>query len=114
MPRAITFTAALYSIGLPPEILALNALNKDDLKFIREVYVHFEDDLRDSLKYFNPDTGFLPKGLEARVKDFSADFETDVEHKEITNYVITSVKENKMKDLGEYVLRAASLRKFLG
>ena len=114
LPRAITFTAALYSIGLPPEILALNALNKDELKFVSEVYVHFEDDLRDSLKYFNPDTSFLPKGLEAIVKDLSADIETDVEHKEITNYIITSVKENKAKDLEEYVLRAASLRKFLG
>ena len=114
LPRAITFTAALYSIGLPPEILALNALNKDELKFVSEVYVHFEDDLRDSLKYFNPDTSFLPKGLEAIVKDLSADIETDVEHKEITNYIITSVRENKAKDLEEYVLRAASLRKFLG
>jgi phosphoenolpyruvate carboxylase len=26
MPRAITFTAALYSIGLPPEILSNNRL----------------------------------------------------------------------------------------
>ena len=114
LPRAITFTAALYSIGLPPEILALNALNKDELKFVSEVYVHFEDDLRDSLKYFNPDTNFLPKGLEAIGKDFSTDFETDEEHQEITNHIATSVKENKTKDLGEYVLRAASLRKFLG
>ena len=113
LPRAITFTAALYSVGLPPEILALNALNKDDLEFVREVYVHFDDDLRDSLKYFNPDTRFLPKALKAKVKDI-LDFETDEEHKEITNYIATSVKENKTKDLGEYVLKAASLRKFLG
>ncbi len=113
LPRAITFTASLYSVGLPPEILGLNALNEDDIQFIKEVYIHFEDDLRDALRYLNPSTNFLPKGLEARVKDF-LDFETDAEHKELTNYIATSVRENRTKDLGEYVLRAANLRKFLG
>jgi len=61
LPRAIPFTAALYSIGIPPEILGLNALDEKDLEFIGEVYVNFEEDLRDALKYFNPDTLFLPK-----------------------------------------------------
>jgi phosphoenolpyruvate carboxylase len=114
LPRAITFTVALYSIGLPPEILGLNALNEDDIQFIREVYINFEDDLRDSLRYFNPDPGFLPKSLEARVRDFPIDFQPNEEHKEITDYIATSLRENKTEDSGEYVLRAANLRKFLG
>jgi phosphoenolpyruvate carboxylase len=114
LPRAITFTAALYSVGLPPEILGLNALDGDDIQFVRQVYVNFEDDLRDSLRYFDPDTGFLPKELEARVKDFPIDFEVDEEHKEVTDYIAGSLKEDKTEDLGEYVLRAADLRKFLG
>jgi len=114
LPRAITFAACLYSVGLPPEILGLNGLNEDELQFIREVYVNFEDDLMDSLRYFNPDAGFLPKGLEAGVRDFPADFQPDEEHKEITDYIAGSLKENKTEDLGEYVLRAANLRKFLG
>ncbi|GAG72586.1 unnamed protein product, partial [marine sediment metagenome] len=61
---------ALYSVGLPPEILGLNALNKDDLQFIREVYVNFEEDLRDSLRYFNPSADFIPKGLEVGAWNF--------------------------------------------
>ncbi|MBW2039709.1 MAG: phosphoenolpyruvate carboxylase [Deltaproteobacteria bacterium] len=113
LPRAITFTAALYSIGLPPEILGWNALDEDDMQFLREGYVHFEDDLRDSLKYFNPSTGFLPKGLEAVVRDIP-DFETDEEHRELTDYIAGSLMENRAENLGEYVLRAANLRKFLG
>lgn len=113
LPRAITFTSALYSIGLPPEILALNGLDKEDLKFIKEVYVNFEDDLRDSLRYFNEDTYFLPELLKTRIKDL-LDFEIDKEHKEITAHIISLLKENKTEALGEYVLRAASLRKFLG
>jgi len=114
LPRAITFTAALYSIGLPPEILGLNALNNNDFRFIREVYLNFEDDIRDSLRYFNPDTGFLPKDLEARVRDSPVGFQPDEEHKEITDCIAALLREDKTEDSGEHVLRAANLRKFLG
>ncbi|ATZ60719.2 MAG: phosphoenolpyruvate carboxylase [Methanosarcinales archaeon Met12] len=114
LPRAITFTAALYSMGLPPEILGLNALDEDDIQFIRDVYVNFEDDLMDSLKYFNPNAVFLPKGIEAKVKDFPLDVQIDEEHRELTNYIANSLKKNKIEDIGGHVLRAASLRKFLG
>ena len=97
MPRAITFTAALYSIGLPPEILGLNALNEDDIQFVKKVYTHFEDDLKDALKYFNPDTEFLPKNLKATVERFSADFKIDREHKELTDYVLKLLKKINLK-----------------
>ena len=113
LPRAITFTAALYSIGLPPEVLGLNALNGDDIQFVKRIYINFEDDLRDSLKYINPDTEFLPRNLEARVRDMVGDFQPDEEHKEITDYILGSLRENK-SGLEECVLRAGSLRKFLG
>jgi phosphoenolpyruvate carboxylase len=114
LPRAIPFTAALYSIGLPPEILGLNVLNKEEITFIKEVYTNFEDDLRDALKYFNPDAVLLPIDIKETVKEFGIDFKLDGEHKEITDYIIASLRENKTKDLAEYVLRAANLRRFLG
>jgi phosphoenolpyruvate carboxylase len=114
LPRAIPFTAALYSIGLPPELLGLNALNKEDIQFIREVYINFDEDLKDALRYFNPDTGFLPEDLRLRIREFSIDFQLDGEHKEITDYIAGSLKGNRTEDLREYVLRAANLRKFLG
>jgi phosphoenolpyruvate carboxylase len=114
LPRAITFTAALYSIGLPPEILGLNVLNDNDFQFIKEIYVNFEDDLRDAIKYFNPDIAFLPRNLRARVRDFLGDFQPDEEYKEVTSHIVTSLEEDKTKELEEHVLRAASLRKFLG
>jgi phosphoenolpyruvate carboxylase len=114
LPRAIPFTAALYSIGLPPELLGLNALNKEDVQFIREIYINFDDDLRDALRYFNPDTDFLPEDLRARIREFSIDFQLDEGHKEITDYIAGSLKRNRAEDLGEHVLRAANLRKFLG
>lgn len=114
LPRAITFTAALYSIGLPPEILALNALNDDDIQFIKKVYVNFDEDLADSFKYLNPDCAFLPKNLAKKTRDFPLNHKINKEHKVITDYIINSLKENKAEDLGEPVLRAANLRGFLG
>jgi len=114
LPRAITFTCSLYSIGLPPEILGLNALNEDDLQFVSEVYVHFEDDLKDALRYLNHDAfAFLPEELETRIRDFLTDFETDVEHKGITDCVLESLKK-ETGNMEEHVLRAANLRRFLG
>jgi phosphoenolpyruvate carboxylase len=56
----------------------------------------------------------LPKDLEVIARDFLANFQSDEEHKGITDYIITSLMENKTDDLREYVLRAADLRKFLG
>jgi hypothetical protein len=38
----------------------------------------------------------------------------DKEHKELTSRVAASVKDNGVEDLSEDVLRAASLRRFLG
>ena len=113
LPRAITFTAALYSIGLPPEILGLNALDEDEIQFVKKVFVNFEDDLRDSLEYFNQDTAFLPENLKAKVRDLGIDYEVNEEHKGITDYILSSLRENR-GDLQEYILTAADLRRFLG
>ncbi|MBC7261155.1 MAG: phosphoenolpyruvate carboxylase, partial [Chloroflexi bacterium] len=115
LPRAIPFTAALYSIGLPPEILGINALSKDDIQFIKSIYVNFEDDIRDALTYFNPDAGFLPKILEMKVGSLSLDYQPDEEHKEITGHILSALRDGTRDlDLEECVLRAATLRKFLG
>ncbi|MFQ6052068.1 MAG: phosphoenolpyruvate carboxylase [Candidatus Hydrothermarchaeota archaeon] len=114
LPRAIKFTAALYSIGLPPEILGLNALDENDLQFVKKAYVNFENDLRDALKYFNQESlSLLPKSQEIRVGELT-DYETNGEHEEITSYILSSLRKVKKEYLGEYVLRAANLRRFLG
>jgi phosphoenolpyruvate carboxylase len=53
LPRAITFCAALYSIGMPPELLALETLTSDDLAFLAELYPHFQDDVAAAGRYAN-------------------------------------------------------------
>lgn len=42
LPRAITFTCVLYSIGVPPEILGFDALSEKDIDFLSDIYVNFE------------------------------------------------------------------------
>jgi phosphoenolpyruvate carboxylase len=114
LPRAIGFTAALYSIGLPPELLALNALGREDIEYVREVYVNFEQDLQDAVRYLNLDTGLVPKELASKVMECPGIVPLDEEHKAITDYIASSLDRNGIGDLTEYVLRAASLRRFLG
>jgi phosphoenolpyruvate carboxylase len=99
---------------LPPEVLGLNALDKDDLRFVKEIYVNFEEDLSDALKYLNRDTGFLPKNIARKVNDLSIDLQPDREHNEITASIASSLKENEFENLQDCILRAANLRKFLG
>ncbi|GAI89174.1 unnamed protein product, partial [marine sediment metagenome] len=113
LPRAIAFTAALYSVGLPPEILGLNALTRDDIKFIQSVYLNCTDDLRDALQYLNPDTPYLTKELSRTIKDFPVDFEVNKQHKELTDNILKSLKGDKAW-MEESVLRAANIRRFLG
>lgn len=113
LPRAIKFTAALYSLGLPPEILGLNALNNDDYQFVSKVYIHFEKDLKDSLKYLNIESRFIPRELKEFLKDFPIYSEVDEVHKKITEK-IQDIKNSEKANLEEYILSAANIRKFLG
>ena len=53
LPRAIGFTASLYSIGVPPELLGLAALSESDFAFVREVYPSLDGDLRAALRFTN-------------------------------------------------------------
>ncbi len=113
LPRAIKFTAALYSLGLPPEILGLDALDDADVGFIREVYVNFDEDLRAACRFLNVETGLVPPELAARVADL-VDVEPDEEHARITAAIARALRENETGRLTSLLLQAAHRRKFLG
>ncbi len=114
LPRAITFTAALYSIGIPPEILGLNALSDKDLEQVEEVYVNFRKDLKDALQYYNPHQDYLPEPLIEKINELNIDHEINEEHESITTFISSSLKKIKNVNIEEQVLMAANIRRFLG
>ncbi|WP_347403371.1 phosphoenolpyruvate carboxylase [Methanogenium sp. S4BF] len=114
LPRAITFTAACYSIGVPPEILGISALSDKEYDYLNEIYLNFTEDLTDAVRYLNPDSPYLPKADFEYATDILGDFETDAEHKDATDMIIRNISENKLHDSKSDILRAAERRKFLG
>ncbi|VVB57097.1 Phosphoenolpyruvate carboxylase [uncultured archaeon] len=117
MPRAIPFCCALYSMGIPPELLGLSALSDQQWDELHELYVNIDQDLADSLKFANP-ANFSIAGpyLESRLK---SSFErTGVEflpaHAELTAKIKADLIANRPATMGEKILEAARIRGFLG
>jgi len=116
LPRAITFCASLYSLGLPPEILGLSVLSPKDIGVLAGCYANFETDLKDALKYVNKDNfGILPipreKGRREGYRDF--DFEIDEQHKAVTDAIADDYAK-KSPSLQENIIAAGAIRGFLG
>ena len=61
LPRAIKFCAAFYSVGIPPELLGLSALNEKEFDELHDHYTKIDEDLKDAVKYLNPNNlGRMP------------------------------------------------------
>ncbi len=122
LPRAINFCCACYSIGLPPEIFGLSAISKDELKDLIKIYKNLEYDLSLALQYFNSKClEFLPEEVKNKIiKSFEVlnslniEYETDMEHKEVTTKILKNLKYGQISNLGDLIIEAAYLRKFLG
>lgn len=115
LPRVITFTAALYSIGIPPEILGLNAFSKDDLRFIKTIYISFEDDLADALKYVDFESELLPEELKNCLRDFEfTRDDSSQEHVKISKFVRERLRNKSEVGIQDAILRMGHLRRFLG
>lgn len=115
LPRAIVFCASLYSIGLPPEILGINALRDKDIEYFEGVYRNFEKDLEDAMSYFNTDAlKILPSSLAKRLRTDIIEFETNEEHKRVTSQIINCLRKEQFSHIQELITEAAQIRKFLG
>jgi phosphoenolpyruvate carboxylase len=114
LPRAITFTGSLYSIGVPPEILGLESLSDSEIENIKRYYENFEVDLKDSMQFANPNTPFFPKNVLKVLEKLGIDYEINEEHKELTKAIVSTVLDLKNYNIDELILRASQIRKFIG
>jgi phosphoenolpyruvate carboxylase len=116
LPRAITYTATLYSVGLPPTLLGLAGLSADDIAFVEEAFPHFFETLADAAQYYNPRSlEVLPLGEERVTAGLElVNVETDPEHREATDDVIDALDREDADAIRAGIVRAARIRQFLG
>lgn len=115
LPRVISFCAACYSIGLPPEILGLNVLTPKDIAYIKDIYVNFMFDMKTAMSYFNEDVfTILPDNVKASLKLDWGDYKVNSEHKAVTSRIIKAIREGDGSRLQGMLIEAAHIRKFLG
>ena len=117
LPRAIKFCGALHSIGIPPEILGMNALSSADLDYVRTIYPSFDQDTRDSMRWLNRDNfKKLAPEIYEKFKGtfFSGKFEEDARHRKITSIILDNLASKQAATLQENIVRAGFIRGFLG
>lgn len=114
LPRAIEFCAILYSLGIPPELLGLAAMDSEDLAYVKEVYPSFEEDLADSLKFANEKS--ISRHMGKEYVALASHFSQDVNrvHEGLTTAIRGSLDTLPPSYISRYVVEAARLRKFLG
>ena len=115
LPRAIGFTASLYSIGVPPELLGLASLDESALAYVREVYPSLDGDLRASLRFANE--RHVKELLGQPYLDLLGRFtdELDRVHEGLTSAIWASIdRDSTTVHLSHFIEEAAHLRHFLG
>jgi phosphoenolpyruvate carboxylase len=117
LPRAIPFCASLYSVGLPPEVIGLAALNDADWSWLRATVPAIEFELADAVRYLDrEDLAWLPPLVRESVDSALSLIdrrEVDPEHIEISREV-RRIAQSGGAQMTELIVRAAALRHFLG
>jgi phosphoenolpyruvate carboxylase len=117
LPRAINFCGALYSIGLPPELIGLSALSEKEFDQLHEIYTKLDEDLRDSASYVNKrNIQSLPKEIATGIQKVLEwiDYEENEEYVEVTGRIFSNLRKGFGAMLAEDIKRAAWMRRFLG
>lgn len=133
LPRAIAFTGALYSIGIPPEFIGtgrglLQAKKTGNLDIIKKYYKYMTEDLDQAGRFLNienlnklalkfpvykkiiEDVKAVEDVLGIKMGPVTKE---EKEHKKLTDKVLQGL-DSKDRSLTELIVKAAILRKSLG
>ena len=114
LPRAISFTCSLYSLGLPPELIAFEALTESDLIFVNEVYPSFAAKLADALRHADPDGPLMTAELRRALDAAGFEMAPAEEHLELVRRMREDIEHGQTANLSDLVVRAGLVRRFLG
>ncbi len=114
LPRAITFCAACYSLGLPPELLDIAFMSKEDVEYLYEVSPTAKKAIEDAASLYNPESERVFGDIAKRVGDFASGFPQNEFHREATSRIIELFLSGTTSELSNYVTEAAIIRQFLG
>ena len=132
LPRAIGFTGAMYSLGIPPELVGTGrglarAKKKGLLPLVENTYKNLALDMQKAGRFLNKKaltklTRSVPQlvGVAEDVKaieeylggPLEPTTSQEMEHKELVDLIVTRLERNNLT--GELLTQAALLRKSLG
>ena len=126
LPRAIGFTGAMYSLGIPPELVGTGrglaeAKKKGLLPLIEKTYKNFADDMRRAGRFLNKKAvkklaGNVMEDVKAIEEYLGEELEPktseEMEHKELVDLIVTRLDRQNIT--GDLLTQAALLRKSLG
>jgi phosphoenolpyruvate carboxylase len=131
LPRAITFTAGFYSLGVPPEFIGLgrtlNQLSTTDIQLITGEYRFMQSDLERAGRFLNVDNLAILASRNKAWKQVEADIvaaealfgvrfgprtHNEKVHKNLTSNVL--LLKNGARNLSELITETGELRKSLG
>lgn len=131
LPRAINFTSAFYSLGIPPEFIGLGRtltqLSPQELKVLSKYYVNLKSDILNAGKYINRDnlrklavTNKAWHGVEEDIEHaerllgvkLGPTSQNDLLHQNLTTSLF--LQKNKKGLLGNLIMETGKLRRSLG
>lgn len=132
LPRAIGFTGALYSMGIPPEMIGTGrglqqAKQNGTLPLIEKYYLNLRSDLEFASRFVNKEVIIKQAKIEAVWKDILEDIkgveeylghevgpvsEAEVAHKKLVTKIVKEMESGKISS--NLLLKAALCRKSMG
>ncbi len=136
LPRAISFVGAMYSLGIPPEILgvsALGELTEEDFELFRTAYKYYMDDISFAVAFLNYEALDLISEVWNVESDVIASIREDIsyiennlglslggkdyatkKHVMLSTLLYLALKEKKVDEVRELLRDMASLRGSIG